>query len=326
MFLVIGVCAITILTAAGIIFEFRLRKPDQMVLFEKDNTIKFHTGKFYKRHFNLAVSKTAYPFNISVEASAKGNIDVKIRLSVSVAASLKNINQLIKTGGWNQNLHIKAAKELEITLISIIKEFTEKSGIEELSSEKISGYLAQNSERASEIFGLEIVSLSVQSVEAADRQISDAMKQRESARILEQTELLNQKARISSMKAKLNADEEIAVLEHELKLKIYDLKNEELVKENILATSRTEEEVKREKMRLELDKEEMELLKNNPELLMLTPQAARLAEASQSLKNARTIVTLSPADIQHGTDLLGAFQNFIQNNSARISEKKDTGK
>ena len=49
-------------------------------------------------------------------------------------------------------------------------------------------------------------------------------------------------------------------------------------------------------MRLAFEREELEVLKSSPELLMLTPQAARLAEASQSLKNARTVISLSPQD------------------------------
>jgi hypothetical protein len=62
-----------------------------------------------------------------------------------------------------------------------------------------------------------------------------------------------------------------------------------------------------------LDKEEFEMLKSNPELLMLTPQAARLAEASQGLKNARTIVSLSPQDLAQGSELLATFQRMLQN-------------
>jgi len=45
-------------------------------------------------------------------------------------------------------------------------------------------------------------------------------------------------------------------------------------------------------------------------LLVLTPQAARLAEASQSLKNARTVITLSPQDLA-GSDLVNLFQNML---------------
>jgi hypothetical protein len=46
---------------------------------------------------------------------------------------------------------------------------------------------------------------------------------------------------------------------------------------------------------------------------MLTPQAARLAEASQNLKNARTVISLTPQDLAHSPDLIGLFQVLLQN-------------
>jgi hypothetical protein len=83
-----------------------------------------------------------------------------------------------------------------------------------------------------------------------------------------------------------------------------------LEQENSLAQKRLEDELTRNRLRLKFEKEELEILKNNPELLVLTPQAARLAEASQSLKNARTVITLSPQDLA-GSDLVNLFQNML---------------
>ena len=94
-------------------------------------------------------------------------------------------------------------------------------------------------------------------------------------------------------------------------------------KESALADSRVEDELKRSRMRLEFDKQELDLLKQSPELLMLTPQAARLAEASQGLKNARTVVSLSPGDLSQGTELLGIFRSFLHN--ALGGHKKENG-
>jgi hypothetical protein len=144
-------------------------------------------------------------------------------------------------------------------------------------------------------------------------QISEALKQQEQARILEQTEVLNQKARIASTKAKLKADEEISQLESQLEMKKYDLKKSQWEREAQLNDLRINDELKRNRKRLEFDKEELEMLKSSPELLMLTPQAARLAEASQGLKNARTVVSLSSQDMAHGSELFGMFQNILQN-------------
>jgi hypothetical protein len=53
---------------------------------------------------------------------------------------------------------------------------------------------------------------------------------------------------------------------------------------------------------------------------MLTPQAARLAEASQNLKNARTVISLSPQESAHGSELLNLFRDLLQK---ALEAKKD---
>ncbi len=129
----------------------------------------------------------------------------------------------------------------------------------------------------------------------------------------------------TATKAKLEADEEIAKMENALELKKYDLKKSEQAKESELAQKNIEDELKRKKLLLEYDSAELDLLRSNPELLMLSPQAARLAEASQSLKNAKTIVSLSPNDISQGIDLIGMFQKYLERavgvQSAKSEEK-----
>ena len=304
-------------------FEYRLRKPDHLVLYEANEKIKLRKSRYYPRHFSLALPNTTFSSQQTIEAAAKGNLDIKIKLSVTVAASLQNIPALIRVGGWNVNAVAKSVKELETILQSLVKEFTENFEIEDLSSEKIHNQLKNNANSSSQKLGLEIISLTIQSFEAMDTKISDAMRQQESARIIEQTELLNQKARIAAAKTKLKADEEIAKMENELALKKYELKKSELEKESSIANKRMEDELQRKKMLLEYESKELELLKNNPELLMLTPQAARLAEASQSLKNARTIVSLSPNEVSQGIDLIGMFQSFLQNAVNKTSQNSD---
>jgi len=314
--------------AAVIVFlyEYRLRTPDQLVLSESQNKIVLRKTRLYPRHFRLALQNTIHSTQLVIEASAKGNLDIKVKLAITVAVSLDNISSLIRVGGWNNNAVAKSTEELETIIYSLVREFTEKYEIEELSSEKIYNYLLEKVNVSKVKLGLEIVSLTLQSLEAVDSKISEAMRQQESARILEQTELLNQKARISATKAKLKADEEIAILENGLELKKFELKKTELEKESALAQKRLEDELKRKKMQLEFDNKELELLKNNPELLLLSPQAARLAEASQSLKNARTVVSLSPNDLSQGSDLIGMFQNFLQNAVSNTSKKNEEKK
>jgi hypothetical protein len=198
-------------------------------------------------------------------------------------------------------------------LLGYVKEFAELHEIEDLSSDKIRGHLEQRVQESRRLFGLEIVTLAIAAFEPVSPKIADAMRQREQARILEQTEALNQQARIGAARARLKADEEIARLESDLELKKYDLKQAQLDKESALANDRVEHELQLKRKQLDFEKDELRLLKESPELLLLTPQAARLAEASQSLKNARTVVSLSPPDGAQGTELLGMFHTLVQN-------------
>lgn len=315
--------AIIIAVIIYILFEYRLKKPDQLVLYEVNDKIGKRKTKFYPRHFSLVLPKTTYSSEIDIDATAKGSLEIKVKLNLVASLSEKHIDSLIKVGGWNKNAVSKAVKEFEIVIESLVKDFTDKFEIEELSSEKIQNHISEKLEISKEKFGVEINSISVKSFEIVDSKIADAIRQQESARILEQTELLNQKARITAAKAKLKADEEIALMENELELKKLELKQKELEKESKLADKKTEEELKRKKLNLEYEKEELSLLKNNPELLILSPQAAKLAEASQSLKNARTVVNVSPNEISQGVDLINLFQNFLENTFKKSENKID---
>ena len=101
-------------------------------------------------------------------------------------------------------------------------------------------------------------------------------------------------------------------MEHALELKKAELKKIQFEKDSALARQRIEDELAHDRLRLAFEKEELEVLRSSPELLMLTPQAARLAEASQSLKNAKTVISLTPQELAHGSALLTLFQNLLQ--------------
>jgi len=321
------VIALILVVCLVIAFEYRIRRPDDIVVFEGKKGLGVRTGRFYPRHFSLPIRRTTHSVQLTVDATAKGNLEVRIRLAATVAASPANLVALVRVGGWGADAVGKAGKELEALIQGSVKEFTEQFGIEDLSSEKIHANLSQKVVSNAAKYGLEIISVVILSFEPLNAQISEALRQQEHARILEQTEKLNQTARIASAKAKLKADEEIAKLENELELKNYDLKKSQLERESALASLRVDEELKRNRRKLEFDKEELDMLRSSPELLMLTPQAARLAEASQGLKNARTIVSLSPQDVAQGSELLGMFQKILSNalESYRSKDKKSKG-
>ena len=98
------------------------------------------------------------------------------------------------------------------------------------------------------------------------------------------------------------------------------MKEIEEEKDAELALKKLNEQVKRDKIKLDIDKEEMGIFKNNPELLLLTPQVARLAEASQNLKNAKTVVSLG--DIENGSQLVKILKNFLDGLLNQTTNKK----
>ncbi len=302
-----------------VIFEFRFRQPDVLVLHESNGKISLRSGLLYPRHFSLLIKRAPCPIQLNVEATAAGNLGVNVKLVGSVAPALDNVQSLVRIGGWNSEAIARAAEETSIQLEGLVKEYAEQAEIQALSSKGLADYLNGHSAQFKERFGVELISLAVHSLEPADSEIADALRQQEQARLLEQTEKLNNLARVSAAKAKYKADEEIAEMEHDLELKKSGLKKALLEQENALAQKRLEDELARSRLRLSFEKEELEILKNNPELLVLTPQAARLAEASQGLKNARTIISLSPQDLA-GSELVSLFQSML---NKALEDKKN---
>jgi hypothetical protein len=321
MWFVLGFIAVIILI---LLFEYRIRRPDEIVIFEKVGIIRKRKGRFYPRHFSLAVSGTIHSTSLKIEAEAKGKIPIHVDMATAVAASANHLHNLIKVGGWHKNMVAHASKEFENILQISVREFTEKHEIEELSSDSLSSHLNKKMGNTIELLGLDVMSLNVHAIYPVDEKIADAIQQLETARIIEETEKANQKARVAATKAKLSADEQIAAGEHDLELKKYKLKKIALDEESKIANLRVKEELERRKLQLEFDRKEIDLIRNNPELLILTPQAARLAEASQNLRNARTVVNLSGNESIQGTQLLNMFQLFLQN--LVNSTSKDAGK
>ncbi|MGD8403092.1 MAG: hypothetical protein PVJ21_05490, partial [Anaerolineales bacterium] len=311
------------LLIASILFEYRIRKPDVILLYESRGEISVRQGPIYPRHFSLPLERTTHPIRLTIEATAVGNLEVRIKLVGSVAPSLEHIQSLIRIGGWKEDATAHAADEVQLMLQGLVKAFVEKAEIHALSSTELVNHLNKQSALFQEKFGVELISLAVDALEPTDPEISEALRQQEQARLLEQTERLNNQARSAAAKAKFQADEEISQMEHELEMKKFELKGTVLGKEAALAKKGLEDELTRNRMRLAFEKEELDMLKGSPELLMLTPQAARLAEASQNLKNARTIVSFTPQELAQGSELLSAFQSLMQKALEEKQSKKE---
>jgi hypothetical protein len=322
MWIAIGIPAVIII---AFLVEYRIRKPDEIVIYESAGIVRKRKGRFYPRHFSLAISATIHSTDLKVEAEAKGKILLHIHVVATVAASIHHLQNLVRAGGWRKDNVVQALKELENSLQVVVKEFTEKHEIENLPAEALSAHLQKIIGNSVEELGLDIISLNVYAIDPVDDKIAESIQQRETARIIEETEKANQKARVTATKAKLAADEQIVMGEHDLELKKYKLKRTEEEEEAKIANLRIKEELDRRKLQLEFDRKEVELLKDNPELLILTPQVARLAEASQNLPNARTVVNLAGKDGVQGTQLINLFQMFLQNlvgSTAKSAGKK----
>ena len=308
--IVIGI--IVLICVLLFLWEYRIRHPDVLVLYESKGQISIRKGLIYPRHFSLPLKRTTHPIQLTVEATAEGDLGVRIKLVGSIAPSVKYIQCLVRVGGWNHEAVAHTANEAQVLIEGLVKEYTEHVGIHALSSTGIMNYLNGQSALLEEKFGVELVSLTIQSLEPIDAEIADSLRQQQQASLLEETERKNHEARVAAAKAKYQADEEIVEREHALELKKAGLKQILLEKESALARQRLEDELVRNRMRLAFEKEGLDVLRSSPELLMLTPQAARLAEASQNLKNARTVISLSPQDLEHGSDILGLFQSLLQ--------------
>jgi hypothetical protein len=295
-----------------VLFEYRIRQPDVIVLYESKGRIGIRKALVYPRHFSLPLKRTTCPLQLTVEAAAVGNLAVRIKLVGSAALSAEHVHSLVRVGGWNNEAVARAVDEVGILLQGLVKDYAERSEIHALSSSGLLNYLNEQAHTIEEKFGVELITLAVQSLDPMDAEIADALRQQEEARIMEQTEQLNHQARVAAAKSKYKADEEIVEMEHTLELRKAELMKIQFEKDSALARQRIEDELAHDRLRLAFEKEELEVLRSSPELLMLTPQAARLAEASQSLKNAKTVISLTPQELSHGSALLTLFQNLLQ--------------
>lgn len=302
------------------LFEFRIRQPDAIVLYESNGQIRVRRGLLYPRHFSLPLKRTTSPLQLTVEAAALGNLLVRVKLVGSAAPSIEHIQSLIRVGGWDSEAVARAVDQVRILLQGLVKEFTERSEISAISSPAILSHLNANLGLIEERFGVELISLAVQSLDPVDPKIAEALSQQEEARLLERTEQLNHQARVVAARARYRADEEIAEMEHALELKRAELKKIQFESDAGLARQRIEDELARSRLRLAFEKEELDVLRQSPELLLLTPQAARLAEASQSLKNARTVISWTPQEIANGSELFALFRRLLQK---ELEAKKD---
>jgi len=309
---VLPVLVLFLILVLLIIYEFRVRRPDQIILTDVKGTIVRRKARFYPRHFSLAVPATIHSSVWEFESEARGKLPVKVKLTVTTAADENHLTELVRTGGWDSSLVQKAARELGLFVQSLTGGFCQTHEIEELNNKDLQDFLLKNLSREAEKLGLKLIGVSIQLIEPLDSEIAEAMQQQEAARIREKTEKVNQKARLEASRYRFETDEKIRQMEHQLQLKQLNLKKEEQEKEAELARYQVEQELERRRLQMEVEQEELSVFEQHPELILLSPQVARLAEASQQLKNAKTVVSLSATDQQKGLNLLELIGQTLQ--------------
>src|SRR5512146_2419444 len=117
------VAAVAILVVLAAAFEYRFRKPDYLILYEPKGGLALRKGRLYPRHFSLPIRRTTHSLQLAVDASAKGNLEIRVKLGVTVAASADHLGALIRVGGWNADAVARAAKDLEAILQSYVKSY-----------------------------------------------------------------------------------------------------------------------------------------------------------------------------------------------------------
>ena len=166
--------AAVVILILTVLFEFRVRKPDVLLLYETKGQIKIRKGLIYPRHFSLPLERTTSPIQLTVEAAVVGNLEVRIKLVGSIAPSLEHIHSLIRIGGWNNEAVAHVAEEVQVMLQGLVKEYVEQCEIHALSSTEILNYLNERSSLIQEKFGVELITLTVQALESTDPEISEA--------------------------------------------------------------------------------------------------------------------------------------------------------
>lgn len=84
----VGLSVVVLTCILVAIFEYRIRQPDVLVLCESKGKISLRKSLVYPRHFSLPLKRTTCPIQMTVEASAAGNLEVRVKLVGSATPAL----------------------------------------------------------------------------------------------------------------------------------------------------------------------------------------------------------------------------------------------
>ncbi|MBN2090760.1 hypothetical protein JW964_14200 [candidate division KSB1 bacterium] len=286
-----GGIVIIVIVVLYILFE--RKRPDQLILIEKKGKVMVWTRAFYPKYLCLSLPYTTRSVTTEVKTQARGKIDANIKLTVSFYPDAEHIENLIHVGGWSIDALARIEKELAGTVQGIVGEIIEPLDIAEMTREHIAKTIKTRLNSIATNIGVIITGVTVLNAEASDLKIAEAIKKTEVAHIQEEAEKTIQASRTAQAEMKAKADQAILNAEHDTIMKKLALRKIEEAESAILAKAALEQQVERRNIELAIEKSEVELLAQNPALLLLSPQLTRLTEASQQLKNAETVVTLS---------------------------------
>ena len=94
---------VLVLFVLFLLFEYRVRKPDFLLLYESNGKIMMRKGLVYPRHLSLPLERTTYPIRLTIEAAAVGNLEVRIKLVGSVAPSIVASDSVICESATEDN-------------------------------------------------------------------------------------------------------------------------------------------------------------------------------------------------------------------------------
>ena len=304
--------AIGVLAVVAAFLELRFRRPDHFVLYESGGRVRQRTARVFPRHLSLSLPATVQSLDVGVKTETRGHLGVAVQLTVTVAPDGEHLGALVRAGGWQVDAVGQAGGELKGAARALVGGYVEARDFEDLAREEMAAALRPSLGAAAQALGLVLVSVTVQSVVARDPDIALAVRQREQARVFGQSQAAEQAARVAEAQARVDAEEQIAKAEHALEMQRLELRQRQEDREATLARRRIEEENARRLLQLDVDRQEVELLRASPELLVLTPQVARLAEASQTLRNARTVVSLAGGEGAESSPILKALLALVE--------------
>jgi len=310
------VIGVVIFLSVFLVWFFRIKQPDKLILIERQGEVAVWKRAIYPRLFCLALPNTLQTVTKEVKTQAKGKIDIEVKLVVSYLADPEHVHNLIRIGGWSPQALDKAGKELAGILQGVVGEIVEPIDVVELTREYIARQTKARLSSLEANVGIKITAVTVIHSEALDPKIAEAIKMREEARIKEESEKAVQAGRIAQARLKAGADKKIAEAEHEVVMKNYELREIQEAEAARLSQATVQQQAERRRIELAVENAEVEILTKNPSLLLLAPQLTRLAEASQQLKNAETVINFSADLIEKLPQPIRQIFSLIQNNGS----------